>query len=433
MKTKAIKFMAMAIMALSAFSLTCCSDDDEEEVYYVVESTPAEDIEGTYSGYTTVIFTYISLPYAYADQTLTLTANDDGTATLSYSNDTWGDYEADDIEVTENSDGSYTLSGTGEAYVSGHSSSSTAYEATIAGTIDSDGNMELSFSMSFMGTTTVTFISGDCPAALLIQGDHSGYATVDFTYISTPYVYTDQTLTLTASDDYSTLSLSYENDTWGTYEADDITITENSDGTFTLDGTATAAISGHSSSSTAYEAAVTGTAESDGTITELTFTMSFMGTTTVSFYEGDCPDAYAVADDYSGTFTLYAYGTAVGAVSDLGITIAAEDVDAGTVSLTVSSFDITAMGMAMTIGEIAVSGVSVSANDDGGYDLSCSSVSVEGVSCTIGTTESTYDVTVSLSGTINSDGSASITFSELNLGAMALSATYVVEASSDEE
>ena len=386
-------------------------------------------VAGDHTVYTTVLFAYTSTPYVYTGETVTISSNDDGTVDVSYSNDTWGEYTISGATVTEESDGTYSISGDGVAAMASHSGGTTNYDCTLTATADSDGTLtELVFSVpSVMGGTTITCIEGDAPGALVAAGTHSGYVVVSFSYITTPYTYGDQSLTITADDEYTSVDITYTNDTWGTYTVEGATVTLNDDGTYSLSGSGVATISGHSGSASNYDATLSGTIESDGTISELTFYMSFMGGTTVVFYEADYPAAYAVAGDYTGTFALSAMGASAGSVEDMVISIEAEDVDAGTVALTIPEFDITAMGMAMTISAISISGVSVTTDDNETYTLTCDSFTAEEVTYTVSSTSTSVTVTGSVSGTVGSDGSVSLAFT-LNLGAMPLTATYTVAA-----
>lgn len=256
-----------------------------------------------------------------------------------------------------------------------------------------------------------------------VVGTHEGYASVGFTYISYLYTYTGETLTITKAS-ASTVDVAYSNETWGDYSVEGAEVESNSDGTYSLSGTGSAAIASayHGTSST-YECTLAATVASDGTITELTFTMSFMGTTTVTFVEGDAPGTFEVASDYEGSMAMTVSSVDCGSV-DMTVAIAAESEESVLVTLDAFDISVSDMHMDMSIGEIAISGVSVADNGDGTYTLSCEDFTVEDVDYD----ESTITVTGSLEGTIDADGNASITM-PLTFGSMPMPVNCVFTGS----
>ena len=343
----------LVVVALSTCFVSCSDDDDDD----ATSTTVAGAVAGTYSVYASVDFTYISTPYYYNNQTVTITEASETTVNVSYSNDTWGDYAVSGATVTKSSDGSYTLAGTGTATIAYHGNSATEYDCTFAGTIASDKTItELTFTMSFMGTTTLTLYDGDCPSAYLISGSKSGYTEVVFAYAS--MFYTDEDLTITSVSE-TTVDISYSNDTWGEYVAEDVTVTSAGDGTYTISGEGTATIAYHTSTASEYSFTVTGTADSDGTITEIAFYLEFMGGTTISFFEADAPAAYLLDGDYTGTLSaVFAYGSL--SYEDESLTISAS-VGSETVDITYSND---------TWGDYSFTGVEIGTDEDGNYTLS---------------------------------------------------------------
>lgn len=253
--------------------------------------------------------------------------------------------------------------------------------------------------------------SNSLAVADYVVGSHTVYTEVMFTYISTPYTFVDETVTITKTSD-NTVDVAYSNDTWGDWTVSDATVTASSTG-FTIEGTGTASVASHSGGTSEYDCTLTATLASDGTITELVFSAAFMGTTTVTCYEAEAPATYVVANDYTGTLAMTVYGTDAGEVEDLAVNVAAENEE--TVAITIATFDLTveAMNVSMTIGEIEIPGVAVTENEDGTYTLANDSFEVEGVEYS----ETTITVSGSLEGTIDADGNASITFT-LTFGSM---------------
>ena len=64
----------------------------------------SETVAGTYTGYSTAEFQYSPTPMLSQNQTLTVTAEDGGTVSVSYTSDTWGTFTISAATVAE-SDG----------------------------------------------------------------------------------------------------------------------------------------------------------------------------------------------------------------------------------------------------------------------------------------------------------------------------------------
>lgn len=197
--------------------------------------------------------------------------------------------------------------------------------------------------------------SSAATAVEAVVGTYTVHSDVDFLYVSRyNYVYTDETVTITAKGD--SVSVDYVNETWGTY-AVTAAVTANDDGSYSLVGTGTATMTAHTSTSDYYadfEATV-----SDGAISG-TFSMeSVMGGTTVTFASGDAP-AFAIGSgSHRGyTETLFAYITTpmCDAYDTLTVAIAGADV-----------FDITYTNA--TWGDYVVDSAVVVANEDGTYTV----------------------------------------------------------------
>lgn len=255
-----------------------------------------------------------------------------------------------------------------------------------------------------------------------VTGTYEGYTSVLFTYITDPYTYDNETVTITyVSAD--TVNVAYSNDTWGDYSVN-AAVTANSDGSYTLAGSGTASMTAHGSTSD-YDATVEATI-ADGAITTLTFTMAVMGTTTVTFIQGDAP-AYAIGgNEYTtGTLAMEVSGIDCGSVADT-LTVTATGVDAATLTLSGFAITIESMSMSMSFGDIAMEGFSVTTTDDATYTVSNDAISVESV---VYNETSTIAVTGSATGTITSDGDVNITFT-LTFGSMpmAVTCTYTVTA-----
>lgn len=121
---------------------------------------PATDfLPGDYSGYTSMSSAYFEGQIT-EDETVTITANEDGTVDVAYK---YGTIAKATVEVS--AEGVYSLSGTG-IFAMGMGASTNNYECTMTGTIDAaKEHVEIAFSLpDVMGGSTITFYNGEAPA-----------------------------------------------------------------------------------------------------------------------------------------------------------------------------------------------------------------------------------------------------------------------------
>jgi len=122
-------------------------------------------VAGTYDGYTSTSSAYFK-DMITVDQKVMVTANEDGTVSISYTSDTWGEANISNITVTKTGTG-YTLGGKGTlAMPSMGGGEPKNYDCDFSGTISSSkDDVEMSFSVpSVMGGTVIKFILGQAPA-----------------------------------------------------------------------------------------------------------------------------------------------------------------------------------------------------------------------------------------------------------------------------
>lgn len=114
---KKIFLAALIAVAPMALGLTSCSDDDDPKEE-VVTKKANEEVAGTYTGGIYGSFKYMPKYLPEEGQTITITANDDSeTATVAFSHETWGEFLYEEVSVTKNEDGSYSLEGEGNCVV----------------------------------------------------------------------------------------------------------------------------------------------------------------------------------------------------------------------------------------------------------------------------------------------------------------------------
>ncbi|MCM1313567.1 MAG: calycin-like domain-containing protein [Bacteroides sp.] len=117
----------------------------------------------TYKGYTSAAFAYSPTPIVTADETVTVTANENGTVNVVMASSTWGTATISNVAV-EVEDGIYTLKGEGTSAMAMGGGTPKEYPCTLEGTISGDKeDVDMAFSLSIMGGTTITFRLGDAP------------------------------------------------------------------------------------------------------------------------------------------------------------------------------------------------------------------------------------------------------------------------------
>ncbi len=158
-KMDTIRRACLCLLALCpVLALTSCDDDDDEVL-------PAwQGIAGTYTGFTSAVFSYSPLPIVYEDETFIIAVNSDGTASLTLVSQKWNVAVAK-AKVTAG-DGLYIIEGDAEADLVMHDDSGDlTYQGSAKATVSTDGKQcECVFDLpGLMNGTVVTFSTGDLP------------------------------------------------------------------------------------------------------------------------------------------------------------------------------------------------------------------------------------------------------------------------------
>ncbi|HIV31796.1 MAG TPA: calycin-like domain-containing protein [Candidatus Alistipes excrementigallinarum] len=209
MKIKSVLMMLSA----AVFMMACDKDENGSKTV---------DFAGRYNGYTLASCNYFQNMIS-ADETVVLTKNTDGTASVSFTSATWGEFTITDAQATVNGD-LCTLSGSGQTQMGMNGNTST-YDCTFTAEIRSQDDARMEFSIpAVMGGMTLTFQTGDAPADLLLAGTYEGYTDADCSYFQNRY--TDgERVKLTANGD-GTLKVVFESASWGTFTVESATATK---------------------------------------------------------------------------------------------------------------------------------------------------------------------------------------------------------------
>nr|WP_106633333.1 calycin-like domain-containing protein [Alistipes sp. Marseille-P5061] len=209
MKIKSVLMMLSA----AVFMMACDKDENGSKTV---------DFAGRYNGYTLASCNYFQNMIS-ADETVVLTKNTDGTASVSFTSATWGTFTITDAQATVNGD-LCTLSGSGQTQM-GMGGSTSAYDCTFTAEIKSQTDARMEFSIpAVMGGMTLTFQTGEAPADLLLAGTYEGYTDADCAMFQDRY--TDgESVKLTANGD-GTLKVVFESASWGTFTVESATATK---------------------------------------------------------------------------------------------------------------------------------------------------------------------------------------------------------------
>lgn len=209
MKIKSVLMMLSA----AVFMMACDKDENGSKTV---------DFAGRYNGYTLASCNYFQNMIS-ADETVVITENTDGTATVSFTSATWGEFTITDAQASVSGD-ICSLSGSGQTQM-GMGGSTSAYDCTFTAEIRSQDDARMEFRIpAVMGGMTLTFQTGDAPADLLLAGTYEGYTDADCAMFQDRY--TDgESVKLTANGDGS-VKVVFESASWGTFTVESATATK---------------------------------------------------------------------------------------------------------------------------------------------------------------------------------------------------------------
>lgn len=271
MKIKSVLMMLSA----AVFMMACDKDENGSKTV---------DFAGRYNGYTLASCNYFQNMIS-ADETVVLTKNTDGTASVSFTSATWGEFTITDAQATVNGD-LCTLSGSGQTQM-GMGGSTSAYDCTFTAEIKSQTDARMEFSIpAVMGGMTLTFQTGDAPADLLLAGTYEGYTDADCAMFQDRY--TDgESVKLTANGDGS-VKVVFESASWGTFTVESATATkEGEEYVFTGSGSVAMGMGGSTSN---YDFTLSGRSNAAKDDFSIAFNVpAVMGGLTVTLLPGTAP------------------------------------------------------------------------------------------------------------------------------------------------
>ena len=265
------------LMMLSVASIMMACDKEDS-------GSKTVDFAGSYKGYTLASCNYFQNMIS-ADETVVITKNTDGSASVSFTSATWGTFTITDAQASI-SGNVCSLSGSGQTQM-GMGGSTSAYDCTFTDEIKSQTDARMEFSIpAVMGGMTLTFQTGDAPADLLLAGTYEGYTDADCSYFQNRY--TDgERVKLTANGDGS-VKVVFESASWGTFTVESATVTREG-GEYLFTGSGSVAM-GMGDSTSNYDFTLSGRTNAAKDDFSIAFNVpAVMGGLTVTLLPGTAP------------------------------------------------------------------------------------------------------------------------------------------------
>lgn len=273
MKIKSVIMM----LSVAAFMMAC----DKEE-----SDSKTVDFAGSYNGYTLASCNYFQNMIS-PDETVVITKNTDGSASVSFTSATWGTFTITDAQASISGD-VCSLSGNGQTQM-GMGGNTSSYDCTFTAEITSQTDARMEFSIpAVMGGMTLTFQTGDAPADLLLAGTYEGYTDADCAMFQNRYT-DDESVTLTANGD-GTLKVVFESATWGNFQVAAATAAKK-EGAYTFSGSGKVAM-GMGGQPSNYDFTVNGRTNTAKDDFSIAFNIpAVMGGLTITLLPGTAPEA----------------------------------------------------------------------------------------------------------------------------------------------
>lgn len=265
------------LMMLSVASIMMACDKEDS-------GSKTVDFAGSYKGYTLASCNYFQNMIS-ADETVVITKNTDGSASVSFTSATWGTFTITDAQASI-SGNVCSLSGSGQTQM-GMGGSTSAYDCTFTAEIKSQTDARMEFSIpAVMGGMTLTFQTGDAPADLLLAGTYEGYTDADCAMFQDRY--TDgESVKLTANGDGS-VKVVFESASWGTFTVESATVTREG-GEYLFTGSGSVAM-GMGESTSNYDFTLSGRTNAAKDDFSIAFNVpAVMGGLTITLLPGTAP------------------------------------------------------------------------------------------------------------------------------------------------
>lgn len=154
-KFKKLTNMKRTIILSTVITLLCMTACNTEKLPDISK------ISGEYKGYTIANCAFFQ-DALVENEAIILTDNGDGSASVKYNSEKYGEITISTVQVTEKS-GTFTLSGNGQASM-GMNGNISNYDCAFTGIITGDKQAELHFNIpAVMGGLVIDFSNGEAP------------------------------------------------------------------------------------------------------------------------------------------------------------------------------------------------------------------------------------------------------------------------------
>lgn len=273
--------------------------------------------------------------------------------------------------------------------------------------------MALSFTSTLVSCSSDDDNTDNAEQAKAIAGTYKGYSIGESRMFTDYLMGSDASATITANTD-GTINLVYKSGS-GDFTLNNLSVTSKA---FEGEGKVALAMGGTNSNS--YDYTLEGSVNDSKVLTIKVNVPAVMGGMDINFIQGDIPIGYLVASNYQydTNLALNVGEMVIGSTQDCNAVIkrGAEN----TVNITLNGFANLSGESSMTLGNFTISGVNVTAGENGSYSLNLGEFESEAGEIAITGTD--------LIGTISADGTASITVN-FKPGSMPMNITAVFTGS----
>lgn len=182
-------FKTLALASIALISLNACQKEENGK------NNPAEEVSGTYTGYSKSEFQYSPTPMYSDGETISVTKLADAAVSVDFESDSWGILVIPEASVSEK-DGKYILTGEGTATM-GMGNETSDYPCSLTASVSNGSDFIFEFSVpSVMGGLDITVLPGSIPSEIKVSGTYVG--NVGMSVSGSDMGTTEMTVTLSA-------------------------------------------------------------------------------------------------------------------------------------------------------------------------------------------------------------------------------------------
>lgn len=276
-----MKSTGTILSLLLSVALVGCGKSEPSE-----NTRVAQDAAGVYECYSVADCAYFHNTVATGD-VVTVTATDNAVADIVIESTDWGTATVTGASAVRSGD-AVLLTGEGSVEM-GMGGNAKAYDCSLTAEIVGSTGVFTITVPAVMGGLTLTFHSGDVPAALVLPGDYSGWVNAVGAYFPQGMAAGGASVAITEKEDGS-FAMKADLVDWGAPEFEQLSV-ERENGRFNISGTGTALLGMGGGTPSEYPVSLSGSMNEDGSDVQLVFHLNIMGGVDITFLEGEAPSA----------------------------------------------------------------------------------------------------------------------------------------------